>query len=102
MPSWVFSRQKQSQAKARIRFLRMDKSIESEARLGRRCPRLNVATAEAAELVDEFEIVVPTGFSPPNLRANRMPKLVSRSLVKARVLTIQTEIIQVDVSPRQP
>src|SRR5262245_23543407 len=47
--------------------------FERETHLGSSGPRLNVPTSEAAELINELEIVVPTGFAAPDSRSQRMP-----------------------------
>src|SRR6266567_4590843 len=76
--------------------------FKSETHIRRCCPRLNSATAEPAELIDEFEVVVPTGFPPPNPRAQRVPEFMGRPLIEARTLPIQAKIVKVNISARQP
>src|SRR5438034_9891631 len=76
--------------------------FKCEPNIRRCCPRLNVATAEAAELVDEFKVVVPTGFSSPNPRADGVPDFVSRALVEVCVVPIQSEVVKVNIPPWQP
>src|SRR6266513_239927 len=76
--------------------------FKCEPNIRRCCPGLNVATAEAAELINKLEVVVPTGFSSPNPRANRVPDFVSRPLVEVCVVPIQAEVIQVNISSLQP
>ncbi len=75
---------------------------KSEPDIGCGRPRLNVSTPEAAELIHELQIVVPARFVSPNSRADRMPEFVSRALVKTSVLSIQTQVVKVNISSRQP
>ena len=74
--------------------------FKREPNIGRCCPRLNVAASEAAELIDEFEVLVPAGFPSPNPRADGVPEFMGRPVIKARVLPIQAEIVKVNISSR--
>src|SRR2546430_6936577 len=76
--------------------------FKCEPNIRRCCPGLNVATAEAAELIDQIKVVVATGFSSPNPRADGVPEFVSRALVEVCIVPIQSEVVKANIPPRQP
>src|SRR6266542_2116302 len=76
--------------------------FQRESNIRSRGPGLNVAVAEAAELIHELEVIVPTRHSSPEARADGVPQFIGRPLVEARVLPIQAEIIKVNIATRQP
>src|SRR5258708_2745828 len=81
---------------------RFERSLKGETDVRRSCPRLNVATAEAAELTHEFQIVVPSGFPSPNPRADGVTQFVGCALIEARLLPIQTQVVEVNLPSGQP
>src|SRR5438105_6135366 len=71
--------------------------VKSETEVCRCRPGLDVAVTETAELINKFEIVVPAGFVSPDSRADGVPEFVSCALIEAGILSIQPQIIKVNI-----
>ena len=62
---------------------------------------MNFSVAEAAKLIDEFEVIIPTCLAAPDAGPQCVAALVGGSLLEFSVTAVEPEIINVNVSAWQ-